>query len=368
MTDVKLTMPVLKKGRRSAEQQAKYDADMKAFADKLKELQREIKDPSGSVMKVSSRGWCYLLEGMNAIDKSEFDTAQSLINTCRKEGLLPLDFTAQDKARSFSNDEDIIGDYKDPKEWVNDWLGYIRKIYKRKNDVAFWESQEYYIQIMVEKIDVKNLFEPICKKYHVRIANARGWSDINSRGKLVEKFREAEEIGLKPVFLYYGDFDPAGIFIVDKIKDNINSLSKSTGWTADNLIVDHFGLSYEFIQANNLTWIDNLKTGSGKYPLDDTRHADHKKDYVQNYINAYGVRKCEANAILPIGHLAAAECEKAIQKYLGEDPFETYHQKLEEIRLETKRALKSINWKQRISELMDDVDNIDLDSILGDEE
>lgn len=42
---------------------------------------------------VSSRGWCYLLEE-HGLFKDDFDTAQELINACRKNGRLPLDICA----------------------------------------------------------------------------------------------------------------------------------------------------------------------------------------------------------------------------------------------------------------------------------
>ena len=44
-------------------------------------------------------------------------------------------------------------------------------------------------------------------------------------------------------------------------------------------------------------WINNLETASGKR-LDDPKHPDHKKPYVQDYIREFGVRKREANALV----------------------------------------------------------------------
>jgi len=43
-------------------------------------------------VKYSSKGWCYLLEGLRKIDKGDFDACQKAINNCRKIGLLPIDF------------------------------------------------------------------------------------------------------------------------------------------------------------------------------------------------------------------------------------------------------------------------------------
>ena len=64
-----------------------------------------------------------------------------------------------------------------------------------------------------------------------------------------------------------------------------------------NLVITRFGLNADFIDANDLTWIDNLETSSGGQ-LDDPDHNDHNKDYVQDYIAEFGVRKCEANALV----------------------------------------------------------------------
>jgi hypothetical protein len=35
---------------------------------------------------------------------------------------------------------------------------------------------------------------------------------------------------------------------------------------------------------HGLTWIDNLETSNGKYPLDDPRHRDYDKPYVYSPI------------------------------------------------------------------------------------
>lgn len=55
--------------------------------------------------KVSSRGWCYLMEQAGHIDKSQFDKVDSAVNRCRKEGLIPVDFVAEESAREFANVE-----------------------------------------------------------------------------------------------------------------------------------------------------------------------------------------------------------------------------------------------------------------------
>ena len=51
-----------------------YSNNLESFADQILTISEQIG------FKVSSRGWCYLLEGDNLIDKSKFDLIQKLIN------------------------------------------------------------------------------------------------------------------------------------------------------------------------------------------------------------------------------------------------------------------------------------------------
>ena len=172
--------------------------------------------------------------------------------------------------------------------------------------------------MMVEKIDLVSLFEPICRKYKIPIANTRGWYDVSQRVDMMRRFSHWERRGKIPVLLYCGDFDPAGLEIKNHLRKNLTDLSKAVHWSADNLIVDRFGLNFDFIEENNLSWVDNLITGSGKN-LASPKHPDHWKPYVQNYIKQYGVRKCEANALVVRVEQGRELCLDAVNKYVPDD-------------------------------------------------
>ena len=105
--------------------------------------------------------------------------------------------------------------------------------------------------------------------------------------------------------------------------------------------IDRFGLNYDFIQENNLTWIDNLETGSGKR-LDDPRHPDHKKPYVQNYIKQFGVRKVEANALVTRVTAGRKLCEDAILKYIDLDGVNDYNDETMEARELLQKVIKNL--------------------------
>ena len=66
MSTISIKLPQLPPGRPSAEAKARFLGEMQAFAERMKEIQERLP------RKVSSRGWCYILEGMNVINKGQY--------------------------------------------------------------------------------------------------------------------------------------------------------------------------------------------------------------------------------------------------------------------------------------------------------
>src|SRR5262249_30706788 len=149
----------------------------------------------------------------------------------------------------------------------------------------------------VEKLDLRNLFETVCREFYVPLTNFKGWSDLNSRAAMMKRFAAHEAAGRTCVLLTCCDHDPGGLQITGTMRKNLWDLADVVGWFPDNLVITRFGLNADFIDRHGLTWIDNLVTSSGQR-LDDPGHNDHNKPYVQDYIARFGVRKCEANALV----------------------------------------------------------------------
>lgn len=293
-----------------------------ARLEQLQDFANQITAISDQIgFKISSRGWCYQLEGFGLINKSQFNRIETLINECRQMGLVPIDFTAEEEGRRFSGvevpDEDTPAEHlayiverigRCETSWIPDW----------------WDGEEYYIQMLVEKIDLKTLFGPVCETFHIPIATSKGWSSMLQRAEYARRFKEAEERGLKCVLLYCGDHDPDGLRISQFVLLNLVDLARivwedgTEGYVPDKLTIDRFGLNYDFITENNLTWIDNLITGSGRN-LASPDHNNYHQLYVQNYLQNYGARKCEANALVVRPEQARTLCRQAIERYLGAD-------------------------------------------------
>ncbi len=303
-----LSLPRRPRGRLSAAREADYQADRAAFCAAMIEIRARLD------FSIGSRGWCYILEE-HGLDKGDFNAAQTLISDCRKTGELPLDIVAEDDAREFINVERV--DRVSVEDKAASVLSYVRSAHRYYEPLSFWDFQDCYVQMMVEKIDLKSLFAPVCAEFRVPLANARGSSDINSRASMMIRFAEQEAKGKRCILLYAGDHDPAGLRISDFLHKNLADLSQAIGWSPDRLVIDRFGLNADFIRTHGLTWIENLETGSGGR-LDDPRHPDHRKAYVQEYLAEYGPRKVEANALVTRPHAGRQLCRDAILRYVDE--------------------------------------------------
>jgi hypothetical protein len=309
---------------------------MERFASLLKEIRSRVD------FSPSARGWCYILENEKGLAKGDFDKAQALITECRKNGLLPVDFTSEDEARAADNLEEC--DNRSPEEYAMAMAGSLHQ-WDHYSPGSFWDNQPVYIQMVVEKIDLKSLFLSVCQQYHVPIINSRGWSDLNLRANLMRRFQEHEKKGRKPILLCCGDHDPVGLQIPNLLPKHLKELEPAVGWSPDNLTIERFGLNFDFIEEHNLTWIDGLQTASGK-DLGDPNHRQHHADFVQEYIAKYGERKVEANALVVRPEAGRQLCRNAIEKYLNMAAIAAYEQSLVEqrqwVRAEMPEAIKRV--------------------------
>lgn len=339
------------------------DLSQKFSRAQLEEFADELQTMSGRIgFKVSSRGWGYLLENARIINKDEFDKVENLINRCRREGLLPVDFVAEEDARAFRGVElPTDGSIKSVLKWM------LRDVLTgdRYFTPDWWDGEDYYIQMLVEKIDLKTLFEPVTSEYHVPIANSKGWSSILQRAEYARRFKEAEGRGLQCVLLYCGDHDPDGLRISDTLRKNLEQVAEvrwadgESGYDPGQLEIVRFGLNYDFITEQNYTWIDNLITGSGKN-LASPSHPNHKMPYVQQYLRTIGPRKCEANAIVTTPDIARTLCRDAIEYVVGKKALSRFKAKRKDVRARYEQLLDESGLSEPIQGIIDSEDEDDV--------
>ena len=327
---MKLVMPRRGRGRPTAAGAEHYERELRHWCQGIIEINSTLD------FKVSARGWCYILEE-HELEKGAFDVAEGRINECRKGGYLPLDICSEDDGRAADHLEKI--DDETPAEFAKSWVDYVRDdAHEQYTPISFWDELPVYLQMTVEKIDLKSLFSANCKTYHLPLINISGWNDINSRVKMMRRFRYWEERGKRIVLLHCGDHDPGGLHISGFLRPNLEDLSRAVGWSPENLEIERFGLNADFIRRHRLTWIDNLITGSGGN-LADPRHEDHNKPYVQDYIREFGVHKVEANALVVRPEAGRKLCLDTISKYLPASAVTDYEERLA---AEQRRAQREI--------------------------
>lgn len=313
-----IVLPRRGRGRPTAEKQRVYDIQMSGFIAAILEMD------SGLDFSMSARGWGYYLEGLGTIDKGDIDLVEKTINDCRKSGLLPLDICLVDERRKFENLEQID---LSPELEAEAIVDYVQSAHESYTPFSFWDDKDVYVQMLVEKVDLKSLFKGICQKYRIPIANSAGWGDINGRADMMRRFAKWEARGKEIVLLYCGDFDPGGLLISDHLRSNMSDLAEAVGWEPTNLHIDRFGLNYDYISDQDLIWIENLITGSGEN-LASPKHPKHNEAWVQDYLDNYGPRKVEANALLSNPEAGRELCLQAILEYLPEDAPDAYDEAL----------------------------------------
>jgi hypothetical protein len=307
--------------------------------------------------KISARGWGYQLETDLLITKGQLDRVEKLVGVCIKKGFLPVDFVLQEDARKFSGVE--IAEKETPIQYMKGYLAAVLNC-DRWYTPDWWDGERCYIQMIVEKIDLKMLFEPTCAEYHIPIATSKGWSSRLQRAEYARRFKEAEERGLKCILLVCGDFDPDGVRISDFIMSNLLDLKDIvwedgiTGYDPANLEIFRFGLNYDFIVENKLTWIRGLETGSKK-DLASPSHKNHWMQYVQDWLKQYGAKKCEANAVLKGEERRAKAiklCQKAIESYLGGDALKRFRAKRNKVSNEMDEMREKTGLRESIHEAL----------------
>ena len=323
-----IRLPIkLKPGGQKKGAKEEYIDSLRVFAEDIKEAQRGID------FSMSARGWCYIMEQFG-LEKSDFERGQIWINECRFYGFLEPGFILEDESHEVEGQSDesesvekfVEGQY-DMWQTAEDYYTDSWQLY---DGISFWEDKDYYLQLLVEKVDLKSLFKGICNKHKIPMANLHGWGSLEQKAVMAENFRRAEEEGKEPVLLVCCDFDPPGLCISEVLEDWFEKYSTFTGWNPINLKVERIGLAYNFIQDNHLTWVDNLLTASGK-DMANPNHEFYKKNiyHIREYIAKYGVRKCEANALVIVPELGRKMLQDFIDKWLGEDSYKDYLSALE---------------------------------------
>jgi hypothetical protein len=289
---------------------------MDEFKDALLEYWRETERAFGV------RGWCYWLEGRGLITKAQFKATERSITNMRKSGIIPVNICSEDDARLAENLEQL--DPYTPDQFAYRKARGVLNSAESYDPISFWEYQDTYCEMWVEKIDLVVLFRDLCGEYHLPIANIKASCDIHMRVAALERFRLWKTKGKRCVLLYWGDFDPPGVKIAEALRNNFAELQNaavfeegetlSVGYDEHLFDILHVGLSAKQVTDLGLMWIEGLTTGSGEN-LANPKHPNYSKYNVKEWIARYGENKVEANAL--VGK-SAKRCPMHYEKCCGQ--------------------------------------------------
>lgn len=284
------------------------------------------------------RGWGYVLEGLGICSKGDFDGITSRITRARKNGMLPLEITAEDATRIASKASAISDDLE---TLIRDYLGSVPHEYATS---TIEEHSGVHLELVVEKLDLVGLLAGMTTKYRIPVSCLRGWTDMHSRAALLKRAAEYE---VPTVVLMFGDHDVGGLSITNSFKANLDDVFIASRLTVmPNLHLVRVGLNAEDIEKLGLLWIDGLETSSGKN-LADPGHKNHLDRNVQDYLANFGPRKCEANALLRNPKAAEKILLDAIRKYVSDENLADFQEQCyldrQDANLAVKKALAAID-------------------------
>ncbi len=262
------------------------------------------------------RGWCYSLEGLGVCTKGDFNDVMTRITMMRKRGILPLNITAEDTTRQAHGGVDYVS--LPLPHLMRRALQGVRYDYGTTRLVDF---SGVHIELVVEKLDLVEMLKGVAYTYRVPITCVRGWADMHSRAAILQRCAEYD----RNVILMFGDHDVGGLSITTSFKANLDEvLIASRLEEMPNIeSIERLGLNADDIERLGLVWIDGLETSSGK-DLSDPRHSQHKNADVQRYLQQFGARKVEANALLRNPKAAVEIAQAALRRLVPDSVLEQY--------------------------------------------
>lgn len=315
------------------------------------EIRREMRMAMGEAIeqmseetgyKFGPRGWAYYAEGLGLITKGEFARFEKLLTDMRKAGELDPDVIEPDASRLATEVSDFEATPESPEDFAEyavdqiapELESWVYSFY----DQGYWDGLDYYVEMIVEKKDLVQIFGDAAERRRIRITNGKGDTDIHSRLAMLKRFRDHTYEGRRCVLLAIGDHDPKGLDIVTGLQRTLMSCAdlKGLDWPEPDFEVVNIGLTEEQIDNMGLMKIENLETGGGK-DLANPNHPDHDKPYVQDYIRRYGVWKVEANALVSHPREAVEIFADAVREYIPDGHLEA----LREANAPGQRAVRS---------------------------
>jgi hypothetical protein len=152
-----------------------------------------------------------------AKEETTYNKTQRTLLDLRERGLLPYGLIADNtrsfyKPRTYSNLENMLEE---------------QQRYYRKD---FWESQDCYVEIWLEKEALRTVFSKVTSEFQIPLYVSKGLSSVSFVYSASEEIKAID----KTTFIYFfSDWDPTGLILTKSIENRMRE----------------FGVKAEFIRA-----------------------------------------------------------------------------------------------------------------------
>ena len=238
--------------------------------DKLKEVKKILIELS-DYAPLTLRQIYYQLVGKGHIENrdSQYIMLSGLLKWARIDGYIEWD-DIEDRVRVY----DEIWNFDDSGSFILDEQDRFLEGYQRD----FQQSQPSHIEVWIEKDALSSIFTKTCRPYGISTVVCRGFSSVSFLHQFQDRLVKHE--GQEPVMLYFGDFDPSGMEMLESMKTTLE----------DELGVN--GITFKRIALSQ----DDVIT----YSLPHNPKALKKKDTrAKKHVEAYGEMAVEIDALRP---------------------------------------------------------------------
>jgi len=258
--------------------------------DKLNKVKAVLEELSDYI-PLTLRQIYYQLVGKGFIDnnKSQYTMLSILLKWARICGYIKWK-DIEDRTRVFHNG---MG-WDDKRDFVEQEVSSFLSGYRRD----LMQSQEKYIEVWIEKDALSSIFKRITFRYGVSTVVCRGFSSVSFLNDFKSRLSNYED--KTPLMLYFGDFDPSGVEMLESIKTTLQ----------DELRVEEI----EFKR------IALTKEDIFNYKLPHNPDALKKTDTrAKKHVEAYGELAVELDALRP--DILEEKIKEAIEAELNVDAF-----------------------------------------------
>jgi len=278
----------------------------------------EILEELSAYKPLTLRQVYYQLVGKGLIENkvSQYNMLSALLKWARIDGYISWN-DIEDRVRAY---HDLSGWYNSDK-FIEASLRSFLKGYRRD----LLQSQKKYLEIWIEKDALSTIFTRVAGDYTVPVVVCRGFSSVSFLNEFKGRLKRLKQ--KEPLMLYFGDFDPSGVEMLEAMKITLK----------DELGVN--GIRFKRIAL--------LKNDIIKYRLPHNPDALKKTDTrAKKHIEAYGELAVELDALRPDileGKIKEA-LEKEITMNMFNKEFKEYKQELKRLKEKKEYIMKALGY------------------------